>query len=48
MDAIAGVINSRGNVLGLMPHPERATRASLGGADGLVILRGLRCVLAAK
>lgn len=32
--AIAGIRNLRGNVLGLMPHPERASEALLGGADG--------------
>ena len=31
---IAGIINERGNVLGMMPHPERAREALLGGADG--------------
>ncbi len=36
---IAGVTNAGGNVLGLMPHPERATRALLGGTDGIAILR---------
>lgn len=40
-DRIAGVINGRGNVLGLMPHPERATRRSLGGTDGMLILKAL-------
>lgn len=39
--SIAGVLNERGNVLGLMPHPERATRAVLGNTDGLAILKGL-------
>jgi len=34
---IAGIINERGNVLGMMPHPERAGEALLGGTDGLVI-----------
>lgn len=43
-DRIAGVINRRGNVLGLMPHPERATRASLGGTDGMVILKSLSLI----
>ncbi|CAN5404275.1 phosphoribosylformylglycinamidine synthase subunit PurQ [soil metagenome] len=38
---IAGVLNQKGNVLGLMPHPERATRAVLGNTDGLWILKGL-------
>ncbi len=37
-DAIAGVLNDVGNVLGMMPHPERATRAILGGEDGKLIL----------
>jgi phosphoribosylformylglycinamidine synthase I len=31
---IAGIINPRGNVLGMMPHPERAGEALTGGADG--------------
>jgi phosphoribosylformylglycinamidine synthase len=38
---IAGVANARGNVLGLMPHPERAVGAELGGADGLALFRSL-------
>jgi len=37
--AIAGVSNKAGNVVGLMPHPERAAEALLGGDDGLQILR---------
>lgn len=41
VEAIAGVLNKAGNVLGLMPHPERATRAELGGTDGLAILKAL-------
>lgn len=41
MANIAGVLNESGNVLGLMPHPERATRASLGSTDGRLILQGL-------
>ena len=36
---IAGVANARGNVLGLMPHPERACEPLLGGDDGLAIFR---------
>lgn len=39
--AIAGVTNEEGNVLGLMPHPERATNALVGGTDGLKILSTL-------
>ena len=38
---IAGIINERGNVLGMMPHPERAGEALLGGTDGLVIFRSV-------
>ncbi len=43
-DAIAGVLNEKGNVLGLMPHPERATKPQLGYTDGLQILNGLKLV----
>ena len=39
--SIAGIVNERGNVLGLMPHPERAAEAEVGGTDGLRILRSL-------
>jgi phosphoribosylformylglycinamidine synthase len=38
---IAGVMNKRGNVFGLMPHPERACEAVLGSDDGMMILRSL-------
>jgi phosphoribosylformylglycinamidine synthase subunit PurQ / glutaminase len=38
---IAGIINDRGNVLGMMPHPERASDVSLGATDGLGIFQGL-------
>ncbi len=44
VDNIAGVVNEKGNVLGLMPHPERATKELLGGNDGLLILRALSLV----
>ncbi len=39
---IAGITNEAGNVLGLMPHPERAVEAALGGTDGLVVLRSIQ------
>lgn len=39
--SIAGIVNERGNVLGLMPHPERAAEVEVGGTDGLRILRSL-------
>ena len=38
---IAGIVNERGNVLGMMPHPERAGEALLGGNDGLVLWRSM-------
>ena len=38
---VAGVCNRRGNVLGLMPHPERATDPLLGGIDGQRLLQSL-------
>jgi phosphoribosylformylglycinamidine synthase subunit PurQ / glutaminase len=41
VDAIAGIANEGGNVVGLMPHPERASNALLGSEDGLVLLRSL-------
>jgi phosphoribosylformylglycinamidine synthase len=37
--SIAGICNERGNVVGMMPHPERAADLLLGGDDGLLILR---------
>ncbi|MFN3963655.1 MAG: phosphoribosylformylglycinamidine synthase subunit PurQ [Fimbriimonadaceae bacterium] len=43
-EAIAGVMNTAGNVLGLMPHPERATRELVGGTDGLLLLQALKMV----
>jgi phosphoribosylformylglycinamidine synthase I len=38
---VAGVCNERGNVLGLMPHPERACDPTLGGVDGRPLLASL-------
>jgi phosphoribosylformylglycinamidine synthase len=34
---IAGIVNERGNVLGMMPHPERACEPLMGGEDGLAL-----------
>ena len=39
LDDIAGISNDAGNVVGLMPHPERACSALLGSTDGLVLLQ---------
>ncbi len=41
LDDIAGIANEGGNVVGLMPHPERASDTILGSADGVVLLRSL-------
>ncbi len=38
---IAGVMNEWGNVVGLMPHPERASDVLLGSSDGVVLLKSL-------
>lgn len=43
---IAGVLNAAGNVLGMMPHPERAVEAAHGNQDGLRLFQGLLGVLA--
>lgn len=39
LNNIAGIANAEGNVVGLMPHPERACEPLLGGDDGLALLR---------
>lgn len=41
IDNIAGVINREGNVLGLMPHPERASEELLGSADGRLLFQSI-------
>ena len=41
LDAIAGICNRQRNVLGLMPHPERAVESVLYSTDGLVVFRSL-------
>jgi phosphoribosylformylglycinamidine synthase I len=43
---IAGICNAARNVVGLMPHPERACEAALGSADGLVVLQSVVASLA--
>ena len=43
---IAGILNEAGNVLGMMPHPERVADARLGGTDGTKMFDGLATVLA--
>lgn len=46
MAAIAGICNRERNVMGLMPHPERAVEALMGSSDGLVIFRSMVASLA--
>ena len=41
LDNIAGIRNADGNVLGLMPHPERCTESVLGNEDGLNLFRSM-------
>jgi phosphoribosylformylglycinamidine synthase subunit PurQ / glutaminase len=41
LDSIAGICNRQSNVLGLMPHPERAVESALGSRDGLVVFSSL-------
>jgi len=38
---IAGIINKTGNVMGMMPHPERASEALLGSTDGRIIFQSI-------
>jgi phosphoribosylformylglycinamidine synthase len=41
LNNIAGICNSQGNVLGMMPHPERASDPVLGLTDGIKLFEGL-------
>jgi phosphoribosylformylglycinamidine synthase len=41
LENIAGIANAEGTVLGLMPHPERAAEAAMGGTDGLLLFQAL-------
>ena len=43
---IAGVLSENRRVLGLMPHPERAVEAALGGGDGAALFKGVAQILA--
>ena len=47
-DNIAGIVSERGNVLGLMPHPERAIEAVLGGTDGIGMFHSLKAAFAGR
>lgn len=41
LENIAGIVNEKGNVLGMMPHPERAVDELLGSADGLKLFQSI-------
>jgi phosphoribosylformylglycinamidine synthase len=45
LNHIAGIVNTAGNVLGMMPHPERAVEETLGSADGLPFFISLKQAL---
>jgi phosphoribosylformylglycinamidine synthase len=47
MRAIAGIVNEDGNVLGMMPHPERAVDRMLGSADGRALFESMLARVAA-
>ncbi|MBA3887327.1 MAG: phosphoribosylformylglycinamidine synthase subunit PurQ, partial [Acidobacteria bacterium] len=46
VNGIAGICNERRNVVGLMPHPERACEPVLGSADGLVLFESVVSAMA--
>jgi phosphoribosylformylglycinamidine synthase len=48
LNSIAGICNRQRNVVGLMPHPERACEPALGSADGLVILESVVSALSSQ
>ena len=41
LDNIAGIMNKKGNVLGMMPHPERSSKRELGSRDGYFIFKSI-------
>lgn len=41
LENIAGIMNKEGNVLGMMPHPERSSELELGSADGILIFKSI-------
>lgn len=41
LNNIAGICNQKGNVVGMMPHPERASDEAIGGTDGLKLFQGI-------
>ena len=48
MRAIAGILNEQRNVMGMMPHPERATEPLMGSSDGLLVFESVVSALVAQ
>jgi phosphoribosylformylglycinamidine synthase I len=48
LDGIAGICNEGRNVVGMMPHPERASEAAMGGTDGFKIFESVLSAVTAK
>jgi phosphoribosylformylglycinamidine synthase I len=48
LDNIAGICNPAGNVLGMMPHPERSAEPELGSVDGLKVFRSMVGAMASR
>jgi phosphoribosylformylglycinamidine synthase len=48
LENIAGICSESRNVLGMMPHPERASEAVLGGAEGLKVFHSMVAAMALK
>jgi phosphoribosylformylglycinamidine (FGAM) synthase-like amidotransferase family enzyme len=48
LDNIAGICSAGGNILGMMPHPERAAEPELGGVDGVKVFESLVGALVAR
>ncbi|MCZ6904502.1 MAG: phosphoribosylformylglycinamidine synthase subunit PurQ, partial [Acidobacteria bacterium] len=48
LDSIAGIANREGNVLGMMPHPERASEELLSSSDGVMIFQSMMKSLVPK
>ncbi len=46
--SIAGILNAERNVLGMMPHPERATDPLMGSSDGLTVFHSMTAALALR
>jgi phosphoribosylformylglycinamidine synthase len=48
LDNIAGICSAGGNVVGMMPHPERASEPALGGVDGMKIFHSMVGAMAGR